>query len=994
MKFTANLIKKTGFVLIMAIVVGLLFSGGPFFFRIPAARAAVAFVGCGAASAVGSGNMTSVGIPSGIQNNDILITYVHTRDNVDSSMPADWTNNVAGNGNTTNRLEIFWKRTAGSESAPTVTHSGGNSSIATMCAFRGVDTADSPFNAVGSVQSNAGSPISTAAISTTVNNAMIIHVFGSNDNNAWGSYTGIPTNEAAQNDNASGSDDSSGMTYGAQSTAGSTGTAGASQTLRGPDAGVSVLMALRPFVAVTTLGDGSDPSNAAVAPGAAATDLDAFTLQTNTGADTVTAATVTLSAGSSGGLSLVAITNDAGSVTYCSQADPPSDSVSLSSCGIPVTTSLTQFKIRITPKIHADMPVPPGSDYSVTGTITSFTSTNSQSGADADSATVTIDNASPANVTGASGTAGDSQVSLSWTNPADSDFHSAVVLRRAGAATSDAPAEGAVYVVGNAVGSSIVACVVASPSSGCADTGLTNGTEYHYRIFARDNNVNYSDTGAVPTGSPFTPVATPDTTPPAAVTDLALSDASDSAITVSWTAPGDDGNTGTATSYDLRYSTSLITAGNFDSATQVTGEPAPQPAGTSQSKVVSGLSPSTLYYFALKTSDEVPNTSSISNVPSLSTTETPDTTPPAAVTDLATGTVTSSSIAISWTAPGDDGNTGTATSYDVRYSTSPITGDAQFNVASQATGEPVPSVAGSAESMTVTGLSSGTTYYFALKTSDEVPNVSAMSNAPSLATAAEGGGVPQPSAGGGGPGVAPRRAVFSGQAYPQSKIEILRKSMTDEIYAQVPSEHSQINPDGTFLISFTGLIGADYLFALRAYDKDNRNTGVLTFNVSLFGDLFEAKDILVSPTVGLSKSLISKNDVVKLRGYAGPGFVVKLEVDGLKREDVKADSSGLWSFDLGVTYLTYGDHRVRARQVSPDGKTASNFSLSRIFRISQMPSLKADINNDGMVTIGDWSIFLFRWGSKNEELRMKNDLNNDGKVNVFDLSIFLQAMRK
>ena len=113
------------------------------------------------------------------------------------------------------------------------------------------------------------------------------------------------------------------------------------------------------------------------------------------------------------------------------------------------------------------------------------------------------------------------------------------------------------------------------------------------------------------------PPRLPTPPPPAAVTDLALSDASDSAITVSWTAPGDDGNTGTATSYDLRYSTSLITAGNFDSATQVTGEPAPQPAGTSQSKVVSGLSPSTLYYFALKTSDEVPNASAMSNVPSL-----------------------------------------------------------------------------------------------------------------------------------------------------------------------------------------------------------------------------------------------------------------------------------------------------------------------------------------------------------------------------------------
>ncbi len=50
-----------------------------------------------------------------------------------------------------------------------------------------------------------------------------------------------------------------------------------------------------------------------------------------------------------------------------------------------------------------------------------------------------------------------------------------------------------------------------------------------------------------------------------------------------------------------------------------------------------------------------------------------DQTAPAAVTDLATGTVTTSSVDLSWTAPGDDGATGTATTYDVRYSTSTIT---------------------------------------------------------------------------------------------------------------------------------------------------------------------------------------------------------------------------------------------------------------------------------------------------------------------------------
>jgi len=113
--------------------------------------------------------------------------------------------------------------------------------------------------------------------------------------------------------------------------------------------------------------------------------------------------------------------------------------------------------------------------------------------------------------------------------------------------------------------------------------------------------------------------AAADTTAPAAVTDLAVSDPTTSSLDVSWTSPGDDNSTGTATSYDLRYSTATITDGNFSSATAVTGEPTPSVAGSSESMTVSGLSENTTYYFALKTSDEVPNTSTISNVPSATT---------------------------------------------------------------------------------------------------------------------------------------------------------------------------------------------------------------------------------------------------------------------------------------------------------------------------------------------------------------------------------------
>jgi len=228
-----------------------------------------------------------------------------------------------------------------------------------------------------------------------------------------------------------------------------------------------------------------------------------------------------------------------------------------------------------------------------------------------------------------------------------------------------------------------------------------------------------------------------DVTAPADTTDLAASNPTTSTIDLAWTAPGDDGSSGTATTYDIRYSTSIITEGNWSSATQASGEPTPSVASSLESMTVSSLSAGTTYYFALKTSDEIPNTSGISNIASSTTEAAGDTTAPSAISNLATGTSTQTSVALTWTAPGDDNNSGTATTYDVRYSTSTIT-EGNWASAVQATGEPTPSIAGSSESMTVSSLSAGTTYYFALKTSDEVPNTSSLSNVVSKATESAG----------------------------------------------------------------------------------------------------------------------------------------------------------------------------------------------------------------------------------------------------------------
>ena len=483
-----------------------------------------------------------------------------------------------------------------------------------------------------------------------------------------------------------------------------------------------------------------------------------------------------------------------------------------------------------------------------------------------------------------------------------------------------------------------------------------------------------------------------DNTAPSAVADLALSDASDSAITVVWTAPGDDANSGTATGYDLRYATSEITAGNWSSAIQVSDEPIPSIAGFGESKVVSGLSASTLYYFALKTSDEIPNESGLSNVPSLATTDIPDTTNPADTTDLSLSGTTASSITLFWTAPGDDANSGTATGYDVRYSTLEITAG-NWDSATQATGEPSPSAAGFSETMTVFGLSADTVYYFALKTSDEVPNTSDISNVPSLATLTESE-EPSPvtAPAGSGGGEEPRRVVFSGYAYPGSMIEVLRKSITDESYLQVPVESLTIAADGSFAISYIGLANADYLFAVRVKDKDGRGTSILTFNISFFGNSFEVKDIVAPPTIGFEQAAIVKNELMNIIGYATPQSAVELELDGKKYKTTSANELGFWSFNVDTTYLAYGDHSVRARQIISEAK-ASSFSLTRIFKLSQLSIPKADLNGDSIVDIRDWSVFLFRWDHEDSVLRRQNDLNGDGEINIFDFSIFLQTIK-
>ncbi|MFH1755469.1 MAG: hypothetical protein ABIA59_07170 [Candidatus Latescibacterota bacterium] len=216
-----------------------------------------------------------------------------------------------------------------------------------------------------------------------------------------------------------------------------------------------------------------------------------------------------------------------------------------------------------------------------------------------------------------------------------------------------------------------------------------------------------------------------DSIPPAVITDLTVRTISTNSISLMWSSSGDDGKSGTASSYDLRYHTSTINDVTWEQATQVSGLSAPKPAGQFETVIVAGLACSTEYYFAVKTHDEVPNVSGLSNSPGGITRQ--ERIPPMIVMDLAADAISDTEFLLTWTAPGDDGLAGTASQYDIRYSKYYIT-TAKWITATQVQDETNPKAAGETDSFIVSGLEPAVNYYFVLRTADEVPNWSDMSN--------------------------------------------------------------------------------------------------------------------------------------------------------------------------------------------------------------------------------------------------------------------------
>ena len=214
-----------------------------------------------------------------------------------------------------------------------------------------------------------------------------------------------------------------------------------------------------------------------------------------------------------------------------------------------------------------------------------------------------------------------------------------------------------------------------------------------------------------------------DMIPPAPITDLRIVEAAgDSALTI-WTTTGDDGYSGTAALYDLRSAPFPIDESNWDAATIAPNPPTPSRAGTTDAYRWRSLHPGIRSWLALRSIDESGNESEISNL-AIAYPD-PDVYPPSRISDLSIAANTYHTATLSWTAPGDNDESGQAERYDLRISPTPI--DPNDFESYETRPAPEPQTSGSSESVILVDLPGGGTYA-AIRAIDDAGNAGEVSD--------------------------------------------------------------------------------------------------------------------------------------------------------------------------------------------------------------------------------------------------------------------------
>lgn len=247
-----------------------------------------------------------------------------------------------------------------------------------------------------------------------------------------------------------------------------------------------------------------------------------------------------------------------------------------------------------------------------------------------------------------------------------------------------------------------------------------------------------------------------------------------------------------------------------------------------------------------------------------------------------------------------------------------------------------------------------------------------------------------PSGGGGGGGgggiIAPVTSViFSGRAYPLSKIIVLKDGQ--EAITTIAG------PDANFYISLTGLSSGNYTFSLYGEDDELRRSTLFTFPVFITqGATTNISGIFIAPTIDVDKSEVKKGDNIAIFGQSAPNSEITIAVNSDEEffNKVDTDENGAYLYNFDTSPLAITQHFTKSKsalngELSSFSKVVSFMVGTKNIAKAAQEFLKGDLNGDGRVNLVDFSIAAYWY--KRSSPPPSVDLNSDGKVDLVDFSI-------
>ncbi len=298
-----------------------------------------------------------------------------------------------------------------------------------------------------------------------------------------------------------------------------------------------------------------------------------------------------------------------------------------------------------------------------------------------------------------------------------------------------ASAAGAIDTVAeaNAIAGADIALDWTANALSSSVTGLSLSSTYWFAVLVRDAAGNMS----LYAPSSVTTLASADTTPPTVGSGISFSGTSSSATSMSWGAAS-DGVTATANlQYKLVKASASSAIDSVVKANAITGaDLALDWTANALSQSVTGLSASTTYWFAVLVRDAAGNMAIYTPPQSVTTSAAPDTTEPTAGTPISFSSTTGTATTATWGAATDNITASASLQYKLVRASAAADIDTVAEANAIAGANLVMNWATNALTSSVTGLSTGTTYWFAVLVRDAASNMSLY--APRSATTTSG----------------------------------------------------------------------------------------------------------------------------------------------------------------------------------------------------------------------------------------------------------------